>query len=252
AGAGYGLPAAKDLVAVSYATDTAGSKVTAIQGSFGKGMQAGLYAGYMIGEKIGFEAGFSYLMSSKYNSTQQFEDGTGDSDKDEITAYGKMMRVYPALRFTIGEDATKGYLRTGISFGFGAKMTSETKSTSVSSSITTNSERTHEYSGGLSIGYMAGAGFTHMFSDQVGIFAEVGFNFQNWSPQERNVTKYTVDGTDQLAGMTVSQKTTEYNKEVTFDNSTFDPNKPSQQLQFHLPFSSWGINAGVHFSFGGK
>ena len=227
-------------------------------GSFGKGIQAGGTFGYMFTEHIGAELGIGNLLgagiTSKNNYTSEYIDltnsanNTTNTSSSEETATGKMLRFIPALKITAGNGKAKPYMRTGLVIGVGAKVIDAIKPISPPTGGAFAVEA--EYSGGIALGFSGGLGVDFKLSSHFGIFAEGGIITQRWAPKKAELTKYTIDGIDYLPTLTTDEKETEFVDSYT--SGSYNSSLPTKQLKIFLPFSSAGINVGVHFSFGGK
>jgi outer membrane protein W len=257
-GAGYGFPAAKSgyvsYKSVSSSSTSSSTEYVSHPYSFGSGVNAGLYAGYMFNSNIGAELGLSYLMGGKYDYTNESTNTPGKtSTLYKSTLSGSMFRIIPALRMTAGEGKLKPYMKVGLIIGMAGKVTEEYMRDNTNPvGKRTVEESTTEYSGGLSLGFHGGLGITYMFSDKLGIFGELAGNYQNWAPGKSVITKATQDGVDVLSAMDTRDKETEYLDSYTTDNNaTVNDNAPSKSTPIFMPFSSIGINIGVHFTLGG-
>jgi hypothetical protein len=63
------------------------------------------------------------------------------------------------------------------------------------------------------------------------------------------VTTFTSNGVNELSALTTNQKLTDYlSSYITSSNTS--SGSPYQTTKIYLPFSSFGLNAGLHFSFG--
>lgn len=260
AGGGYGFSMAPNssFSATDYTRNPSGLgtvetyKISNGTGSFGRGLQFGATVGYMFSENIGAELNVGYLVGSKITNTDTELKNNGDTYSSTATASGNMLRLTPALRFSVGKDKLKPYMRVGLVIGVGSKIVSTYSSTDFNSSNgKTNIDQSEmAVTGGVSMGFAAGIGVNYMFSDKVGIFAELGIISQAWAPSKSVLTKSTSNGADNLPFMTTSQKETDYVNSYTTTSGTFSPGTPSIQLKQYAPFSSVGINVGVHLAFG--
>lgn len=257
-GGGYGFAAAKQSFFDDYKTNASSSgsiyTQTAHPFSLGKGINTGLYAGYMFNKNLGTELGFSYLIGSKNVFTDEYNNSTiPSSSKTEDEWRGRMIRIVPTIRMTAGEKKLRPYMKAGLIVGVGGKLYSDRHSIDVDPLSTTTTEESWEYSGGMSLGFHGGIGINYMVNDKIGIFAEVAGNYQNWAMKKGSMTKYTVNGVDQMAMLDTRDKEIEFVDSYSYDSSTpSNPNQPDKSTKFYLPFSSIGINLGVHFSLGGK
>ncbi|MDI1353580.1 MAG: outer membrane beta-barrel protein [bacterium] len=256
-GLGYGMSAGGTISPYDNSSVSNGSTTTynyksvSGGGSFGKGMQIGGTFGYMFNKNVGAELGISYLMGGKITSKDVYT-GTNSSSTDEYTYKGKMLRFAPGIRLTVGEGKIKPYMRTGVVIGVGTKLTETYHRTSVNGSNTNIRDEETAYTGGISFGFACGLGMVYAINDNLGIFAELGIITQSWAPKKGEVTSSTLNGVDQLSGMTTSQKETEYLKSYSEVSPGSDPGSPNKSQQFKMPFSSAGINVGVHYTFGAQ
>ncbi len=83
------------------------------------------------------------------------------------------------------------------------------------------------------------------------LYTEVNFTSMTFYAKEYNLTESSYNGVNNIDQYSVSQKKTEFVKEV--DNTTQqDPTKPTQELRQGTPFSSLSLQVGVVYSIGGK
>ncbi|HLG02502.1 MAG TPA: outer membrane beta-barrel protein [Bacteroidia bacterium] len=249
AGAGYGLPAMNEMIGSnSVETETTDTE-EGVYSSFGKGILPGLYVGYMFNENWGAELGFGMLMGQEVTITFSETNPTTNVTSNATETYkGKMMRITPGIRYYAGSDNLRPYLRMGFVIGVGGKLEYTYHKVTTNPSQTNTYDDAWEFSGAPAFGFSSGLGIQYMFSDKFGVFGEVGAIFQKWAPAKAMATKSMVDGQDQLPGMNVADKQIEFFDEYT-STSQQDPNQPSPEIRRYYPFSSWGINAGVHLKF---
>ena len=257
----------------SYQNSSAGtseSKNIKGTGSFGKGLQMQGVFGYMFNEHIGAELGigylrgagisskneYSYTMVDQYidltNSANSYTDSETDAQSNEGTFSGRMIRFIPSLRISAGSSKVQPYAKAGLVIGMGAKMKYTEKYSDSFSSSTYSGEDEVVYSGRISFGFSGAAGVNYKLSDKIGIFAEAGIINQSWAPKRSELTKSTTNGVNNLTGMSTYDKETEYVDSYTQTFGLPNTSKPSQELKFYFPFSSAGINVGVHFTLKGK
>ncbi|HYG49539.1 MAG TPA: hypothetical protein VD905_01500 [Flavobacteriales bacterium] len=252
-GGGYGLGAARntsqDYVSVDDGTNV-NNTYTAKHYSYGQGTSAGLYAGYMIKNGFGVELGYSYVKGSTFEFISENRNSFFNFNTKYLNrSYGKTMRLMPAVRLSFGEKKLTGYAKAGIVLGIGNKLTDENEDSFSAFGVTQTDYRITEYTGGMAFGVHGSLGVTYMFTNTLGIFAEVGGFYQEWAPKRSELIKYTIDGQNELGSLTTYQKETEYVDEYTDDGST-NTNEPDKQTKVYFPFSSININIGIHFSFG--
>jgi opacity protein-like surface antigen len=257
AGAGYGFPAApyllgenSDIQQNGEISSTHHFEIVKGSGSLGKGLQAGAIIGYMFNPNVGAELGISYLFGGKIESKSEYQNDDY-SNMYESTLSAKMLRFTPALKMTAGKGNVKPYLKTGLVVGVAGKIKSESKSTSTGEYNEGTTESEAEGTGGISIGFAGALGADFMFTDNIGIFAEMGIITQSWAPKKGEITKYTVDGEDHLDDMTTHDKEVEFVDSYSYTSGDYDENSPDQELKTYFPFSSVGVNVGIKITLGG-
>ncbi len=238
-GGGYGMPSG--LADNSYHTN---STYTSSSISLGSGADLGVYVGYMMNKNIGLELGISDKFVSGATTTSSDTGSFGSSNKQ--TFEGGMLRFTPAIRLQTGDGNIKVYSVTGLVIGMPMSVTNENVSTP-NSSFGSTTDDVITYSGGISIGFHGALGVLYMINDKIGIFGELSAYLQNWSPGEGLYTKYTVNGVDELGQMTTNEKQTNYVSSYTQTGSP-SAGSPNQSTFIYLPYSSFGLNVGIHFS----
>ena len=182
-GGGYGISiAANSGAASSDLTTKAGSntyKISNGSGSFGKGVQFGATVGFMFSENIGAELNVGYLVGTKstqtINQDKYLMPDFMVSSSYENKMSGNMFRLTPALKFSVGKDKLKPYMRLGIVIGMAGKIKSVETFTESATPLILPSVSVVEssYTGGVSLGLSAGLGVNYKLTDKLGIFAEI-------------------------------------------------------------------------------
>lgn len=248
-GAGYGLAAQRQMVTWETTSTSSSQTDKGIYGSFGAGVMPQLAIGYNLNTNCGIEANLGYLLGSKIKAESNEQPGANWTIMTTEESWARSFRAGLGFRYTFGEGNMMPYMRSGIMFGFGNKLTMTMEETETLASVTTVVKMTEEFDGGTAIGFYGGLGMNFHITDMFGIFAEVGYIGQTWAPTHSLITEYTVDGQDQLGNMTTRDKETEYSHEVTISGTPSD-SQPDQDLLWFYPMSSWGLNLGVHLYFG--
>jgi hypothetical protein len=250
---------------------TFNSKSIKSTGSYGKGFQAAATVGYMFTENIGAELGIGYLVGAKLNTYKEEINNTKITNHfdlitpannttvtelsnsiSEKNSSSQMLRFIPAIRITAGKGKVKPYLKLGLVVGLTTKYKSTSVNNFTNNGVLKITEQENKITGGVSLGFAGGLGVNYTISNNLGIFAEFGLITQNWSPRKTEFTKYTIDGVDQLPGLTTSSKESEYENDYTINYSNISTDEPGKILKIHLPFSSVAISVGVTYAFGGK
>lgn len=265
-GIGYGFPSQVQAYTPGSTSSGTSTTVTSQSVSLGTGMSIGVYGGYMLSKNIGLELGISDKLSSSTSTTSSNSsvDSSGSAvtttnGSNVNTVKSSLFRLTPAVRYAVGDGKLQGYMVTGLIIGF-PSATNETVGTNTStttfggtllSSSTNTSDEIVTYSGSMIIGFHGAIGAMYSLTDKIGIFGEVSGNFQTWAPSESQITTYTVNGVDQLSGLTTSQKQTNYESNYTTNSASSTPGSPAEAPKMYLPFSTWGITIGLHISLGG-
>jgi len=239
----YGFSLAPMAISANY---NSSGIIESVRSSFGKGLEFGAGLGFQFNKNIGAEINASYLIGGK----SEFTDATNPNTPADVeTLKGRMLRIIPTIKITAGEKI-RPYTKFGFILGLGNKLIDESVRYDFPGMIV-KTEETVEFTGGLSMGFKGNLGVDFSLSDNLSVFGEVNFISQGWAPKKNATTKYLVNGEDKLSTLSV------YNSETEFldsydTNANYDPNQPRQSLKVYFPFSSWGFNVGIHYSFGKK
>ena len=257
-GGGYGMPTAPAMQGTYNATIVQFNNTNSVitdyslsnsSVSYGKGLQACITAGKMVNENIYAELGISYLSGAKFTSKTLNISQYNDSSTETFVQSATMLRLIPSVIFTVGKTKIKPYAKLGLVIGFGTKIT--LNSTSVSPSITSQQKnislQKEETTGGIPLGYTAALGATYQFNNRFSLFAEINVITQSWSPSKKTIKSYIVNGVDKTSGLSQFDRETNYVNGYSYSDPNY-PNNPNRALKTHYPFSSIGLNVGLHFS----
>lgn len=246
-GVGYNMAAPKTEMGADITT----TKSEVVKSSYGKGISPALSFGYMFNEHLGAELGLSYLLGGKTEYTEVDVTSSGGVDYTTTTVNttkAKGVYVLPALvvRGGSAESKLRPYARVGLALPVAGKVVTEQNGTTTPSNAKT--EITAETKGKLSLGYTGAFGVTYSLSENLGLFVELtGTSLNIWA-KSTELTKYSVNGTDQLANLQTIQKETEYASSVS-DTDNRDVSKARKALDTSAPFSSLGLTVGVSYKF---
>jgi hypothetical protein len=257
-GGGYAFPSGLQPFTTDASTTPTGASYTSKSYSLGSGVPVMIYGGYMVTPNIGLELGISEKFTSSTSSTVNAVDTTGftvRTSTDVWTAKGSLFSFTPAIRLMTGAGKLQLYTVTGLVIGIPSATLEDAGTTVITNpggTTTDVTDRVWTYSGGMVYGFHGAAGVVYMLSDKIGIFGEVAANLENWAPGQSLITTATSNGSDMLPQMTTSEKQTDYVSSYSVVYASSSPGSPAQSAKIYLPFSSWGINIGVHFSLGGS
>ena len=160
-----------------------------------------------------------------------------------------MFRIAPGIRLSIGEGKARLYAKIGFAVRVFGKITIQDTRYDIRNNITTEIE--WKFSHGLSLGLTAALGGTKKINDKFSVFGELGMVNQSWAPEKGKVTKYEINGIDQIENLYPYQKNIDFsNNYTTTNNNPAAGYSHRQQLKQYFPFSSFGINIGIHLKFG--
>lgn len=249
---GYGIPATGQVVGVNSESNNPANTFSTenVRGSFGSGLNAGIYFGYWFSDVVGAQLGVNYILGKKYTFTDNsvVSSNVTDDTKDEVAA--RSLRLTPALRVGFGHGDVHPYMLGGFTIGMMNKITDDMNETSTNPGGTDITDVSTEYTGGISVGPFAAVGLNFHLTEKLLFSAEITSYFANWAPTKGEITKATVNGADQLSNMTTNQKQFEYVNSVDQTMNTSN-GQPTQRLKNYYPLNSVGITIGLHFEFNG-
>lgn len=238
-GIGYGFALAPMSVSVNYSS----ANVESVSGSCGKGLIPDLGVGYSFNEHVSAEIDINYLIGHKISFSNVYSLGT---PKDMETLKGEMLRIIPALKLTVGENI-KPYLRFGFIVGAYNRLYDESTFYNPTYAGYDTYHSLNVYKGGSSFGFSGALGFDFHLTDNFGMYVELNTMSQAWAPKKSITTLYEINGHNKLS--TLDQKDIETDFVDSYNpNTTIPQSQPNKALKVHLPFSSWGINIGIHIT----
>ncbi|MCK5846916.1 MAG: outer membrane beta-barrel protein [Bacteroidales bacterium] len=245
---GYGLGANK-YEAGTIMTDNSQSIEW---GSMGQGLQLGAKVGYFFSDNLGFELGIDYFMSAEgVIGDVELTMAPGMVYSNDVTAKSNQLRLVPQL---VMKSDMGVYSRFGIIVPVMGK-TVVTKKEVTPGASTTTADVEMEFKGKFSIGFAGALGYEYALSDNLNLFGELQYTGLTIRGSSSEVTKYSVNGADQLPGMTTIQKETTFVDELDASsnngsyNTSPDASKPLDDLRSSTVYSSYGFNIGVNFAF---
>ena len=218
------------------------TKIESVDYSLGKGIYVNGAIGYMFNKYFGTELGISYLKGVKTESTDTFLDPIFNAN---FSSSGTMLRFIPQIVLTPGFEKINPYAKFGLIIG-----TNPSFSEVQSYYLVTKVERTDNYDGGVAFGFSSSIGVLYKLNNKFSLSSEVSLTSLSYSPKRQKITNYTVDGMDILNLLPVKDKEIEYFDEYFSPNGVIvNDNEPKKQLSIKVPFSSIGLNFGVHYQF---
>jgi len=244
-GFGFGYHMANQNRALGTSTNTTGDNIN-LYGSMGQGIIPALKFGYMFDDNWGFEMGMSYLMGSEITVYEDFNTGgVYDSYAEVIKTKSTMIRFSPQLVFKTEMGV---YSRVGLIIPVGGSTMAYRTVDVEFMGQTSKTVVDIENHGAFTTGFTGALGYGFSLSDEMTIFGELEYVGLRIYGKTATITKYEVDGVDNLANLLTIQKETVYVDEVkTTDNTNND--EAQKALKSSSPYSSFGINIGITYHF---
>ncbi len=229
------------------------STTTTSKVNLGSGLNFGATFGYMFNDHIGAELGFGYFLGGKNTFSQEFKDETDPANVVTTTAtgeiYANQFRINPMLVISTDFKDFVPYAKFGVVLGVGTKVMESYSDNKMFSAD--NIVQNFESKGGLSVGITGVVGALYQLNKKTGIFLELATTSMSYAPKTRTLTDYTINGDDALSPyVSTAAKETEYSDEVSSSSAEeFDPTLSTLSTKIKYPFSTFGINLGLRFSF---
>jgi len=237
---GYGLPLTNSLVSQSTQATATSTNYTGVYGSYGSGLR--LEGGYIrpLNAHLSIELDAAYLFGKSINASY-----ASQNNSQHQSSSSHFYEISPLLRVNLGESKFKPYAALGPVFGFG-NLTSDYATNN--GGTANGSEVQRKYSGSLAIGAKSAVG-AELTQGLFIFYAQITMIAMSYAPGKSEYTKYMLNGVDQLAMMTISQKQSVYKSSFASTTNSPHPNQPTEALKFYVSFNSLSLNVGVMFKF---
>ena len=265
ASGGYAIPSAGVLM---------GTKVTATKtentyGSYGEGLNGQLRFGYSINETFGVELGIGYL----HGSDQIKSDVNVPNYRiTDAVARGRAFGVLPQLTYKFNSHF---YGRIGALLKVGGKteavvddknyMYDAENGITISQALNlpsgsyTHTTYTEDYHGKLPLGIVAAMGYKFDLSEKWSLFTELEYMGVSVKRKDSELAEFNTDvvladGTIAVPGLyTLDNLPDGYVKKTTYVDELSNSNTdPSKKLSERVPYSSFGLNIGITYTFSKK
>lgn len=241
----FGLdPAILNQTTTSTIGENTSTVTEAVKARLGSGIPFEVAAGFKFSEHFAVELGidYNYGLSTKINNVL-------NGDNTKITVSASTLSVLPSLvaQFQVGQVVP--YVRVGPEIAVVNNY--KTLITGLVSNFKTTStgEKNLLDYGGIALGIKAAAGVEVPLGKLISVFGEIQARAISFSPKHGKVTKYTLDGEDQMSTLSTKQKKWDYVKSVTYpDQITND--QPNQFVHVTHAVSNVGLAVGVKVNFG--
>ena len=242
---GFAMPSATSYMG----TELNGTTKTTEYGSFGEGMNFTLKAGYFFNDKFGVELAAGYLYGA-----DQVRDYAGY----DVNAYARVMRVAPTLVYNITD---KVYGKFGAMVPVGGKTVAEIQTVGADGKPNGYVKGEQEFKGKFGMGVTGALGYKYSLGNNFSLFAELEYIGLSVDRDTSEWTEFNALGAVFGAANPITLKDLPYKhpvagivlmpKEYTYVDTLPTTNTdPSKVLGETAPYSSFGINFGITYTFG--
>jgi hypothetical protein len=248
-------------------------------GSFGEGLNAQLRGGYFFNKTFGVELGLGYLHGADQVRDSYKASSAGVvSEVVDAKAYARAYGFTAALVYNFNDNI---YGKFGAVTKIGGKTVAELTRTSTTpfGNIVTKGEQ--EYNGRIPLGFIGAMGYKYKINDKLNLFAELEYLGINVTRDKSEFTSLNITTPNvpasafyagspavpsktwklgdapylwlsEVPGLPASSITTIYAPtKITYLDELPNPNTdPSKALSEVAPYSSFGLNIGITYSFG--
>jgi len=264
---GYAIGSAE----VKLGERTTTSKTENLYGSYGEGLSFQLRGSYFFKNNLGVDLGFAYL----HGDDQQVREADIPNYRtSSAVGRGRAFGVTPSLIYKFTNNF---YGRVGALLKIGGKTEAVVSDknyyavapsadnpvgVTVSSAFGlpdgayTHTEYKEDYHGKLPLGFIGALGYRFDLNDNFGFFAEVEYLGISVKRKESKLTEFNTDvvladGTVAVQSLYSMDNLPEgYFLETTYEDSLSNSNTDlSKKLGQSVPYSSFGINFGITYTF---
>jgi opacity protein-like surface antigen len=227
--AGYGLGAGTQTIGTNHTSTATATSSEGVYGSLGEGFKFGASAGYMFNENFGVELGFSYWLGKSFESTYKTPDMTQTS---KWSSWGIV--AVPSVVISANLKPVNPYARFGLVLGL---LNPKDEVGRVENG--NNMDAATEDRGGLAVGFAGALGIVVPTGGAVDFFAEAVLHSVTCSPSKYEITKYIINGVDQLSNL--PRKEIDYKESITSADQYVT-------TAVRRPYSSIGLAVGVRIN----
>ncbi|RXP64627.1 hypothetical protein EC396_01255 [Lutibacter sp. HS1-25] len=272
ASGGYSIGSAGILTGTSL--NTAQDKATNHYGSYGEGFNAQLRGGYFFNKMFGLELALGYLGGSDQNISSYLKKDNGDiKEYTEGQAHAEAFGINLALAYNFNENF---YGKIGVVSKLGGKTEATFTKTTPTPFGPIVANGINDFHGRPPLGFTAAFGYKYKLTNNLNLFAELEYLGINVTRDTSEFSELTIDypavpqgslgggqpaatipsGTWNLGDAPLNHPV--YGiiyapSEIDYVDSLPEPNTdPSKSLSSVAPYSSFGINIGITYTFSKK
>lgn len=98
-------------------------------------------------------------------------------------------------------------------------------------------------------GFMGAIGIQFRITEKVRAFAEGQFSHILFRVRSRSLEQFTVNGDDRLNSLSVAEREIRFEKALTMDENSNNPNTPTRAIVQRFPITYVGLQAGIAYRF---
>jgi len=253
-GGGYSMPHGTQTdmggnwMSGNYLYNGNSEKVSLKKVSFGAGTHLDVAIGRMFTENIGLELAVSYMIAPKQYAISFSEISQDYSDTyDQTLSPQRRFIIMPSLVLQAPVGNLKVYSRLGaaVPSGTGIEIKQNGRRDPAGVGTIYDYKSTSEMKTKFGFGAQGALGLM-IPMDPWYIWVEANMISMNTWAKSSSMKSFTVNGTDVMDQLTVSERETNYSNDVTVNAD--DPDyEPSKMPTFAIPYSSIGFSAGLRF-----
>jgi hypothetical protein len=211
--------------------ETSSTTTEAIKARLGTGLPFEIAAGYMFNDNLGVQLGIDYFQGL---NTKIINSVDGIEVKEFVSAVH--LSIVPSVKAQFKAGDMTPYVVLGIDVG----VVNDFKTREEDATLKRN---TRDY-GGISLGVKSALGVEYPLSKVLSVFAQIEATQFSFSPMHGKVTKYEVNGQDEMGNLTTKESKWDYVKSVNSSDPKPD-DQPNQVLRQTHSVDNVGLEIGI-------
>jgi hypothetical protein len=243
-GGGYHFSSASQFFIDNISSSGSTTSYKRIASSFGRGISAIAGLRYSLSHWLDLWIDVRYAFSVPAVKGSTVFSGIDYYYNESNKWKSRVLQASPSIGLKIASQKLQPYARLGITVPVYSRINVSASYTSsgFGGPIATGSNR-KIYRLKHTAGYTAAAGIAPALSKKLSVFVEVDIISQAIQVRRSSLVSDIVNGVEKIDTYPTATRETIYVRKL--DSQTYDPNEPSRQLGFSLPYSSIGLNAGL-------
>jgi hypothetical protein len=220
--------------------------------ALGQGGTGALSFGCFLTNNVGFELAVSSFVSSDNKITlHEVHPLDAYSNVDYvIKANYRANSIAFAPSLIISTDIRQKYTlynRCGLLLAY-STLTADNDNTATVRWDRSNMTLTKSFVGNIRLGFVAALGGTYQLNKKLTAFGELQVRALSFVPTKSTITKYVLNGEDNLSELSTSQKETVFKDEVNNAGTSLPSTQPSVDLKQTYSLSGVGLSVGLRYN----